>query len=108
MATCGNSMETGGSDGSEEYFVLADPRKLIPNAFEKQNRARPPVKARPAIAIIKMMMNEGSSDFRAENIPLKIKNSEINPLKGGKPQMAIAAIRNKIAVQGIFFTSPPS
>ena len=35
-------------------------------------------------------------------------NSEINPLKGGNPHIANAAIKNRKVVCGIFLTNPPS
>ena len=77
------------------------------NAFEKQSTAIVPTNANPAIANKINSTDEKLWIDNPLNIPRYIKNSLINPLKGGSPQIAIEPIRNNTAVFGIDLIKPP-
>lgn len=88
-------------------ILLGRARNVIPNAFTKHAAARPPVNARlPAERIKIPLIIALWAEIPAKRL-WNVSHSLTNPLNGGKPEIAIAPTRKKIAVNGISFMSPP-
>ncbi len=71
-------------------------------AFVKHKSAIVPTSASPANANIKIRKLKKLFMDKPFNIPKYIKNSPIKPLNGGRAQIAIHPVKNKIPVFGIF------
>ena len=87
--------------------LLGSPKNAMLNNFVKQRIAIVPTSASPASARIEIISIPRLSTSAPFNIPKYIKNSLINPLNGGKPQIATEPIKQSAAVFGIDFKSPP-
>ena len=70
----------------------------MPKAFVKHRIASPPIVTREAIDDKIRREKEKLSDFSPANRPEKMRNSDMKPFRGGSPQIARAAIKNKAAV----------
>ena len=75
--------------------LLASPKNIIPEAFEKHTIAIVPTNANEAIDITNVTNKLISLAGIPNNMPAYNKNSLTNPLNGGKPEIATDPSINK-------------
>lgn len=95
---CGAIMLCVTSIAFSACLLRGEPRKMTPNALVKQNTANPPIRVSPIMLNSNRIDCEKPAPCMVLIIPKYIRYSEMNPLNGGSPQIAMEPNKNRRAV----------